>query len=364
VNDFPPAPAVVIAVPSEAPEPQAFQHVLVVIPCLDEAANLPRLLAQFRNEAPGALIVVADGGSRDGSQAVVATQAETCRSIRLMDNPARIQSAGVNAAVTAFGEGRRWLLRVDAHCTYPSGFVGTLLAAAEQHAADNVVVPMVTNGTGCFQRAVAAAQNSVLGTGGSAHRHVRAGKYVDHGHHALMAIEGFRQVGGYDASFSHNEDAELDHRFGLAGARTWLEPAAAVGYAPRTTPLALFRQYRNYGRGRARTVAKHRMKLRFRQLAPFLVLPAILVAMAAAVFSSVYPPLLLLTLPMLSWVLLTLGYGALLGLRQRSTCAAAAGVAAMTMHFAWSLGFWQMMLKGRLLECRELNQKIPWFCKF
>lgn len=326
--------------------PCDYSDVLIVIPCLNEAANLPRLLAQFRLHAPGALIIVADGGSSDGSQAIVAGVAEGCDSVNLMNNPARIQSAAINAAVSAFAGNHRWLVRVDAHCTYPDTFVATLLAAAVAYRADSVVVPMITSGSGCFQRAVAAAQNSVLGTGGSAHRHVRSGSFVDHGHHALMAIAAFRRVGGYDASFSHNEDAELDHRLGSTGAQIWLEPDAAVTYVPRSTPAALFRQYRNYGRGRAKTVAKHRLRLRLRQLLPLMIMPVVVAAGVALLVSPVAPAALLLALPALFWAAVALGYGLVLGARQGSACAASAGIAAMIMHFSWSLGFWQMRFAG------------------
>jgi succinoglycan biosynthesis protein ExoA len=319
-----------------------FAAVLIVIPCLDEAANLPRLIDQFRRNAPGAMIVVVDGGSQDGSQAIVAEIADDCDTVQLMHNPARIQSAGINAAVSQFGDERRWLVRVDAHCTYPDEFTASLLQAAARHGADSVVVPMVTSGAGCFQRAVATAQNSVIGTGGSAHRHVRAGRFVDHGHHALMTIEAFRRVGGYDASFSHNEDAELDHRLGTAGARIWLEPGAAVTYLPRATPAALFRQYRNYGRGRARTVAKHRLRLRLRQFLPLMIMPLVGAAVAGVVVSPMQARSLFLALPALLWAGAVLGYGVVLGVREGKLCAAGAGVAAMIMHFSWSLGFWQM----------------------
>jgi succinoglycan biosynthesis protein ExoA len=334
------AAAVARADASRCPD---LSDVLIVIPCLDEAANLPRLLLQFQRHAPGALIVVADGGSRDGSQAIVTAIAEDCAMVRLMDNPARLQSAAINAAVEHFGDGRRWLVRVDAHCTYPDDFVALLLAAAGMQRAESVVVPMETRGSGCFQQAVAAAQNSVLGTGGSAHRHVRAGRFVDHGHHALMAIDAFRRVGGYDASFSHNEDAELDHRLGSSGARIWLEPAAAVTYLPRATPAALFRQYRNYGRGRARTVAKHGLRLRLRQFLPLMIVPVVLVAVVAMAMYPVNPQLLPLALPALIWAVAALGLGLILGVRRQSACAAGAGIAAMIMHFAWSLGYWQAL---------------------
>jgi rSAM/selenodomain-associated transferase 2 len=44
----------------------------IVIPALDEAANLARLLPDLVRDCPGAEIVVVDGGSRDETAAVVA----------------------------------------------------------------------------------------------------------------------------------------------------------------------------------------------------------------------------------------------------------------------------------------------------
>ena len=76
---------------------------------------------------------------------------------------------------------------------------------------------MRTKGTGLFQKATALAQNSRLGNGGSQHREGGAGRWTDHGHHALMRLDAFRAVGGYDETFSHNEDAELDYRLAAGG---------------------------------------------------------------------------------------------------------------------------------------------------
>lgn len=307
--------------------------VLIVIPCLNEEAHLPGLLHSLIEDAPLARIVVADGGSRDGSREIVAARASTHSGLVLLHNPRKLQSAGVNAAVRAFGDGCRWLVRVDAHCGYPRGYVAGLVEAAGRTGADAVVVPMRTVGHGGFQRAVAAVQNSRLGTGGSPHRHVGGGRFVDHGHHALCRLDLFRQVDGYDESFSHNEDAELDHRLGLAGGRIWLEPSLAVDYSPRSRPIPLFRQYLAYGKGRAMTVRKHRMRMKLRQLAPLAIAPAVLAGVAAPVAP-------LLVLPALGWALACIGGGAALAVRRRDPAAVASGPAAMLMHLGWSLGFW------------------------
>lgn len=305
--------------------------ILAVIPCLNEAAHLPALLRQMLADPTIDRIVVADGGSSDGSRAIVAEFAQSCRVI-LLDNPARIQSAGVNRAVREYGMGYDWLLRIDAHCLYPEGYAKTLLDAATAQQVTAVVVPMVTVGRKGFQLAAAAAQNSFLGTGGSAHRHVGQGRFVDHGHHALMNMDLFRKVGGYCEAMPCNEDAELDHRQIAGGGAIWLEPTLALTYYPRSTVGALWRQYRRYGQGRARNLRRHRMRPRLRQIVPLAVPPAVILLL----FSWLHP---VLAVPALVWAGLCLGFGVVVGLRAGGGWAVLAGVAAMTMQLAWATGF-------------------------
>jgi succinoglycan biosynthesis protein ExoA len=318
-------------------------RLLIVIPCLNEQAHLPALLGQLRRDNPGSRIVVADGGSRDRSRAIVTERAAQDMLLTLMDNPARIQSAGINRAVVLHSGGCDWLLRIDAHCDYPDGYGAGLLAAAEAQDATSVVVPMATVGIAGFQRAVAAAQNSVIGTGGSPHRHVGEGRFVDHGHHALMRIDLFRAVGGYREDMPHNEDAELDIRLAAAGGRIWLEPGQAITYYPRRDPLSLWRQYRGYGRGRARTLALHRKRPKLRQMLPL----AVAGAAALALLTPLWWPF---ALPLIAWALLVLGLGLIVGVRAGGGAALAAGVAAMIMHLAWSIGFLQGALTGARKE--------------
>jgi len=334
-------------------------RVLIVIPCLNEERHLPALLAQLIAHSGSARIVVADGGSTDRSRAIVTDFQTRHANVRLLDNPARLQSAGVNLAVRTFATGHDWMVRIDAHCLYPDDYAAGLLAAAEAQDATSVVVPMITRGQGCFQRGVAAAQNSVLGTGGSPHRQIGRGTFVDHGHHALFRLDLFRAAGGYDEGFSHNEDAELDQRLTQAGARIWLEPALALVYFPRRAALPLFRQYLGYGAGRARTIARHKSRLKLRQAAPLAIAPAILSAAIGAIGASWHPALALLALPAFFWLMACLGYGALLGLRARSACVASAGPAAAIMHAAWSIGYWRETLSRRAATPQPLPMGSP-----
>jgi succinoglycan biosynthesis protein ExoA len=322
-----------------APDPMA-RSALAIIPCLNEAERLPGLIARVLDD-PGwtdPLVVIADGGSKDGgferAQAIAATDPR----VRVIRNPKRIQSAAINLAVAHFGLGRRWLARIDAHCRYPPGYVSSLIEDATRTGAVSVVVSMRSEGVDGFQRGVASAQNSWLGAGGAAHRRAPRPGFVDHGHHALMDLAAFRAAGGYDESFSHNEDAELDARLRRLGGRIWLTDRARLAYLPRGSPAALFRQYLNYGAGRARTLKRHRERPKLRQLAPLLVAPAL----AALAFAPVAP---LLAIPALAWATSCCLAGAALALAKRDPAAVLAGPAAMTMHLGWSLGFWREALR-------------------
>lgn len=312
---------------------------LIVIPCLNEEKHLPDLLDRMLQENPGATVVVADGGSSDASRAIVTRLAALHPGLILLDNPARLQSAGINLAVRHFSTGHEWLVRIDAHCDYPTNYVARLVEAARRHGASSIVVPMATRARTCFQAGAASAQNSLLGNGGSAHRRATQGGFVDHGHHALMNLALFRQVGGYDESFSHNEDAELDMRLTAAGGQIWLEPSLTLGYWPRDRMRALFRQYQGYGRGRARTLQRHRTSIKARQAIPVMIAPVVTAGIVGIALGTILPNAFMLTLPALIWAISCIGYGFALGLRHRSVCAVSAGPAAMTMHLAWSIGF-------------------------
>ena len=311
--------------------------VLAVIPCLNEAAHLEALLDQVLSDQDIDRLVVADGGSTDGSRAIVERRAADCDRLRLLDNPERIQSAGINRAVARHGVGFEWLVRVDAHCRYPNSYAQNLLESARQYAASSVVVPMFTVGLNGFQHAAAAAQNSVIGTGGSPHRHLGGGRFVEHGHHALIRLDLFRAVGGYCEALACNEDAELDHRLISAGGRIWLEPACAITYFPRSTPSDLWRQYFRYGAGRARTMRRHRMRPRLRQLVPL----AVPLSIGVLPLGLIHP---LFVLPAFAWGSLILTAGAVVGLRAGGGWALLAGVAAGIMQAGWGTGFLRQFL--------------------
>lgn len=310
-------------------------RVLIVIPTLNEAHGIERVIDALSDwpEHVQATMVVADGGSTDGTAALVQKMEATRPWLRLLANPRRIQSAAVNLAVRTFGREAEVLVRCDAHAVYPPDFIGRLLASLERTGADSVVVPMDSVGDTCFQRGVAWVSDSRVGSGGSAHRGGRRSGEVDHGHHAAFRMASFVRAGGYDESYTHNEDAELDCRQRRLGSRLYLDATVRLQYHPRSTPSRLARQYFSYGHGRSRTVRRHPGTMRARQRA----LPAHLLMLVAAIMLAPWWP----------WSLLyPAAYLGVLGLvsvstalERRSLCGLLAGPAALIMHLAWAAGF-------------------------
>ncbi len=317
------------ALPAEPP------FVTVVVPVLNEERYVEACLRSLLPQLPPGRheVLVLDGGSTDRTPAVVAALAREHPALRLVPNPRRIQSAACNLAARIADPRSTVLLRADAHADYPSGFVAACLAALEGSGATSVVVPMRTVGVLPFQRAVAAAQNSRLGNGGSAHRGRGRSGPVEHGHHAAFRRDFFLRLGGYDERFTHNEDAEHDLRAHAAGGRVWMCGDAPVTYFPRATPRALWRQYLRHGAGRARTLLTHRRIPRPRQLVPLGVLAGTSGGLALAPLEPG-----LLALPA-SYALLCVGWGVLASVRARDPALLGMGLAAAVMHHAWALGF-------------------------
>lgn len=322
--------------------------ILVVIPVLNEARHIKKTLHDLLGSdgaMKGVKIVVCDGGSTDATCEIVDEVAADHDNVHLLNNPDRLQSAAVNLAVAIAAEPQhRILVRVDAHSHYPQGYVLHVADSMMAHKAEALATVMDTVGDSCFQRGAAWAMQTKIGSGGSAHRGGTTSGWVDHGHHAGFLLETFRHVGGYDTSFVANEDAELDHRIGLSGGRIWLDATIRLGYVIRPTLRKLAMQYWRYGKGRAQTVFKHRMRPRLRQMIPPMVLMGNLIALLVAPIAPIT-----LLLPV-SYVALLSGVTVLNVVRQSSLCALWVGPALGVMHMVWGAGFlWQIvgqMLRG------------------
>jgi GT2 family glycosyltransferase len=196
----------------------------------------------------------------------------------VIDNPQRIQSAGLNHAIRAArGD---VIARMDVHADYAPNYLEKCVEVLGRTGADNVGGAARGRAKGPVQRAVCAALHSRLGFGGAAFRDAQAEGYVDTLFPGAFRRGIFDKVGLFDEGAVTNEDAELNQRILQAGGRIYLSREIEVYYYPRDSLTGLARQYFRYGQGRARTLLKHRRFARPRPAVPFL---ALVLAIGAAI---------------------------------------------------------------------------------
>ncbi len=234
----------------------------VVVPVRNEEGFIGRTLERLLRQDYDAgrfEVLVADGGSTDGTRAVVAGLAAAHANVRLLDNPRRWSSAGRNVAIRASrGD---IVVVIDGHCELDSArYLADLADAFAVSGADCVgrPQPLEVAGASRVQQAVALARASRLGHHPDSHVWSdRAGFVPPQSVAVAYRREVFDMVGLFDERFDACEDVEFNHRVAQAGMRCWFTPRVRVSYHPRTSLAGLFRQMVRYGRGRVRLLRKH-----------------------------------------------------------------------------------------------------------
>lgn len=264
--------------------PDAWPDLTVVMPVRQEADFIERSVsAVLAQDYPGSFeVLVADGGSTDGTRAVLDRLAGTDDRLSVLDNPEGIVPTGLNRALArARGE---VVIRVDGHCEVPTDYARRCVDALLTSGADCAGGILHTEGGTLEARAVALAQSSPLGVGGARFR-TGAGspRYVDTLAFGAYRRDVFDRIGTFDEELVRNQDDELNLRLTQAGGRIWLDPSIRTTYWSRASVRGAFRQYFQYGAYKVRVAQKRRTIPSGRSL-----VPAVLVGgLAAGVVAGV-----------------------------------------------------------------------------
>ncbi len=246
-------------------------RISIVVPCRNEAAFidafLDSALAQVLPASVSLEVLVADGRSDDGTRERLVERAACEPRLRVIDNPARITSAALNAAIAA-AQGDT-IVRMDVHTTYASDYAAQCLRALRETGAACVGGPWVPVGQGWPQGPIAAAFESRFGSGGAASRRVDFNGEVDTVYLGAWPRAQLLAIGGFDEFLVRNQDDELALRITRGGGRVWQSAAIHSRYAPRASFVALFHQFQQYGYWKVPVIRKHRLPASPRHLVPF-----------------------------------------------------------------------------------------------
>jgi glycosyltransferase involved in cell wall biosynthesis len=321
--------------------PPAPVDISVLVPVLNEAADIEETVrAMLDQRYPGTFeLVIADGGSTDGTREKLAALAAGEPRIRVFDNPRRGTASGLNVCLR---EARgTYVARMDAHTFFPVDYLARGVARLKQGGTTWVAGPQRALGQGAVSRAVVASLDSPLGRGGGKRwgaGGVDAPEYeLDTGVFCgVWRREDVVRHGGWDEGWPRNQDSEMAARFLRAGERIVCVPAMAADYLPRATIKSLFRQYRLYGVYRARTALRHPTSLRRSALLP----PALVTTAAGAVVTP--PPVRTLARAgVFAYLAAVFSATARIAVRGRARDALLVPVVLPTMHAAHGIGFFQ-----------------------
>ncbi len=321
-----------------------FPRVSVVMPCYNEEKFIKKSIESLVDDyfIKNCEIIVVDGMSSDRTKDIVQSLIKQGLRLKLLENKKRLQAYGLNQGISeAEGE---IIVRADAHCLYPSGYVKKCVDLLETIGASNVGGVMLPQGTRMVQKAIALAMQHPVGVGNSRFHLGNFSGYVDTVYLGTFWKKLFNEIGLYDTNKT-NEDAELNLRISKAGKKVYLDSSIKVIYFPRESLKKLAVQYFKYGRARYYTILKHRKITSLRQLGPV----ALAVVLLLSITLSFLWPLLLLFPLSYILVLLLAGLFSWPKIKVSLIERLLTGLAWAIMHTSWGIGF---------LSCLIFHKKI------
>lgn len=269
--------------------------VAVVLPTFNEEGFIDACLESLASQDYRGVweLVIADGGSSDATLDRAATWNDRLR-LKVLDNPARLQSEGLWIAAEATEA--EILVRADAHTTYAEDYVRRSVEALLETAAGAVGGPMIPHAPSRFGRSVARVMQSPLGIGPGAFHHSGQRRSVDTVYlgafrrHDFLALGGMRTLPSGVA-----EDADFYWRMRSSGHTVLLDPTIRSTYRPRETWRSLARQFFRYGRGKADMLLLNGTWPSWRPIAPLGLILGIVSGLVFGALSGLWWPMLTLS---------------------------------------------------------------------
>jgi succinoglycan biosynthesis protein ExoA len=259
----------------------------VIVPCRNEIREIRAFLDCVLRQELGGLemeVLMADGMSDDGTRVVLNEFQKRFQNFRVLDNPGRIVSTGMNRAMQlARGE---IIIRMDAHTVYAPDYVRTCVEVLNETGAGNVGGPARTRAEGYIAEAIAHAFHTPFASGGAKYRDTQYEGRVDTVSYGCWRRSTLESIGDFDESLVRGADDDLNRRLARRGGVVWQSPRIVSWYRPRTGLRALFWQHFQYGFWKVPIVWKHRQRPAWRNFVPAACLAAAIVLLLSSAVAA------------------------------------------------------------------------------
>ena len=308
------------------------RQISIILPVLNEADHLEESVQSILTQdyLGDIEIILAIAPSQDETEKIAHALADKDSRIVLVENPSGRTASALNIAIAATKYSI--IVRVDGHSQIPKNYLTLVSEILEKTGAVNVGGVMDAQGRTLFESGVARAMKSALGVGASRFHTGGAAGEVDTVYLGAFRKEALIAVGCFDERFTRAQDWELNHRLRSAGGKIFFDPRLVVTYRPRSTVLALAKQYFNYGRWRRVVSRTHQGTINYRYLAPpTAVLGSSLSILMSLFFSTIFivPLAIYLSFILLASFRIARSIGEIICMP----------LILLTMHISWGIGF-------------------------
>ena len=269
--------------------------VSIILPCRNEEKYIERciqsLIANQLDDYSLEIIVV-DGMSTDKTVEIVKNYTEQFSFIKLLQNPQKTVPYAMNLGI-AYAKGE-FIVRVDAHASFPQNYVSTLVTNLITLDADNVGAIWKTDVLTKNKKTLAIKEvlSNRFGVGNALFRvGIEKVTQVDTVPFGCYKKSVFDEYGLYNTRLTRNQDIELNKRIIRGGGKIYLLPNLECVYYARETFSSIAKNNYNNGLWNILTV-KYTQKISSLSLRHFVPLCFILSLIFPLLFCFLYLPLL------------------------------------------------------------------------
>jgi len=268
-----------------------YPTISILIPCRNEVNYIENCLnSVLQNDYPpnNMEVLVIDGDSDDGTVEKIRSFEQKYSIIKLYNNQNKTVPFALNIGIKE-SKGS-FIIRIDAHSTYPTNYFTKLIEWQLKTNADNIGGRWNTlpgNDTTIAQ-AIALASSSVFGVGNANYRlKTKIVQEVDTVPFGCYKKEVFDKIGLFDEELTRNQDDEFNARLINNGGKIFLVPEIEINYFARKNLRLLSKMNYQYGLFKPLVNRKLGKPATLRQFAPPLFVLGIILLPIFCLISSI-----------------------------------------------------------------------------
>ena len=301
-------------------------------------------------------VFLIDGMSTDGTRDIVKKYMQEYPFFKLLDNPMHTVPFALNNGIRhATGE---VVIRLDAHCKYPTHYFSTLVTQLFRLNADNVggvwhTIP-ANNTTEAL--AIAIGSSHPFGVGGSDHKiGTTEIKEVDTVPFGCYRKEVFDKIGLFDEELTRNQDDEFNARLINHGGKIFLIPSVVIDYTARENLAKMRKMYYQYGLFKPLVNKKLGSPATIRQFFPSLFCLGLIVGLLMSIFIPYFVYLYLAIIAI--YLILGITIGIQTAIKHRRTALAIMmPYTFLCIHLSYGIGYLEGLYK--VLTKQSFNVKL------